>query len=88
MIERWTAGASQDYRWFRTRDPKVALRIDRLVDDIKHQPFSGLGKPEPLRGSLGGWWSRRITGEHRMVYRIAGRGSRQELQIAQCRYHY
>jgi toxin YoeB len=88
MIERWTAGAAKDYRWFRTQDPKIAQRIDRLLEDIKRQPFSGMGKPEPLRGPLSGWWSRRITGEHRLVYRIAGRGSGRELQIAQCRYHY
>jgi toxin YoeB len=88
MIERWTAAASEDYRWFRTRDPKIAQRIDRLIEDIKRQPLSGLGKPDPLRGPLGGWWSRRITGEHRLVYRVAGKGSRQEVQIAACRCHY
>lgn len=88
MIERWTAGAAQDYRWFRQSDPRVAQRIDRLLDDIKRRPFTGIGKPEPLRGILSGWWSRRITGEHRLVYRVVGSGSRRELQIAQCRYHY
>ena len=45
MIERWTAGAAEDYRWFRTRDPKIAQRIDRLLEDVQRQPFSGLGKP-------------------------------------------
>jgi len=88
MIERWTAGAAQDYRWFRKSDPKVAQRIDRLLDEIRRRPFTGIGKPERLRGSLTGWWSRRITGEHRLVYRVVGSGSRRELQIAQCRYHY
>ncbi len=88
MIERWTAGAAQDYRWFRDSDPRVALRIDRLLDEIKRRPFTGIGKPEPLRGSLTGWWSRRITGEHRLVYRVVGTGPRRELQVAQCRYHY
>ena len=88
MIERWTAGASEDYRWFRTRDPKVAQRIDRLIEDIKRRPFTGIGKPEPLRGDLAGWWSRRITAEHRLVYRVVGRGTARELHIAQCRYHY
>lgn len=88
MIERWTAGAAQDYRWFRQSDPRVAQRIDRLLDDIKRRPFTGIGKPEPLRGILSGWWSRRITGEHRLVYRVVGSASRRELQIAQCRYHY
>jgi toxin YoeB len=88
MTERWTAGAAQDYRWFLERDPKVAARIDRLLDDVKRRPFTGIGKPEPLRGTLAGWWSRRITAEHRLVYRVLGRGAARELQIAQCRYHY
>ena len=88
MIERWTAGAAQDYRWCRASDPKIALRIDRLLDAITRRPFTGMGKPEPLRGNLAGWWSRRITGEHRLVYRVVGTGPRRELQIAQCRYHY
>jgi toxin YoeB len=88
MIERWTAGAAQDYRWLRHREPKVAERIDRLIADIKRRPFAGIGKPEPLRGILSGWWSRRITGEHRLVYRVVGTGASRELQIAQCRYHY
>jgi len=88
VTERWTAGAAQDYRWFRQRDPKVAERIDRLIEDVKRRAFSGLGKPEPLRGVLAGWWSRRITTEHRLVYRVVGKGAAKELQIAQCRYHY
>jgi toxin YoeB len=88
MIERWTAGAAADYRWFRERDVGTTERIDRLIDEIKRRPFSGIGKPEPLRGTLGGWRSRRITGEHRLVYRVVGADARRELQIAQCRYHY
>jgi toxin YoeB len=88
MIERWTAGAAEDYRWFQKRDPKIAQPIDRLVEDVKRRPFAGIGRPEPLRGSLAGWWSRRITAEHRLVYRVVGKGAARELQIAQCRYHY
>jgi toxin YoeB len=88
MTERWTAGAAQDYRWFAQRKPEIAARIDRLLADIRRRPFGGMGKPEPLRGALAGWWSRRITGEHRLVYRVIGRGAARELQIAQCRYHY
>jgi toxin YoeB len=88
MTERWTAGAAQDYRWFRDRDPDTAKRIDRLIDDVRRRPFVGIGKPEPLRGALAGWWSRRITSEHRLVYRVVGKGTGRELQIAQCRYHY
>ena len=88
MIERWTAGAAQDYRWFVRREPETATRIDRLLADIRHHPFAGIGKPEPLRGALAGWWSRRITGEHRLIYRVVGKGAARQLQIAQCRYHY
>jgi toxin YoeB len=88
VTERWTAAAAQDYRWFRERDPKTAQRVDRLLEDIKRRPFSGIGKPEPLRGVLAGWWSRRITAEHRLVDRVVGKGAAAELQIAQCRYHY
>lgn len=88
MTERWTAGAAQDYRWFRQRDPKVAERIDRIIEDIERRAFSGVGKPEPLRGVLAEWWSRRIAAEHRLVYRVIGKGAAKELHIAQCRYHY
>jgi toxin YoeB len=80
-------GAAQDYRWFRARDPRMATRIDRLIEDIKRRPFAGIGKPEPLRGTLTGWWSRRIAGEHRLVYRVVGKSAARELHIARCRYH-
>jgi toxin YoeB len=88
MIERWTAGAAEDYRWFARRSPETVLRIDRLLADIRRHSFTGIGKPEPLRGTLAAWWSRRITGEHRLVYRVVGKGAARQLQIAQCRYHY
>lgn len=51
-------------------------------------PFRGFGKPEPLRDNWRGWWSRRITDEHRLIYRVVGSGESQQLEIAQCRYHY
>jgi toxin YoeB len=88
MTERWTAAAAQDYRWFARRDPEAVARIDRLLADIKRHPFTGIGKPEPLRGTLAGWRSRRISGEHRLVCRAAVKGASRELHIAQCRYHY
>ncbi len=68
-------------------DPKVVQRINDLIKDITRDPFKGLGKPEPLKHALSGWWSRRITGEHRIVYRVAGNAPSQVLEIAQCRYH-
>ncbi len=59
-------------------------RINKLIQEVKREPFSGIGKPEPLKHALAGFWSRRITDEHRMVYRIEG----DLLQLAQLRYHY
>ena len=81
-------GAWEDFAFWLEQDRKVAVRIVRLIADIRREPFAGLGKPEPLRHDLAGFWSRRITGEHRLVYRVIGSGDAQELQIAACRYHY
>ena len=69
-------------------DGKVLEAIKALIKDIKRHPFKGLGKPEPLKHALQGWWSRRITGEHRLVYRITDKGETQRLDIVQCKYHY
>jgi len=67
----------------------MATKINELLREIRRRPFVGIGKPEPLRGDLSGWWSRRISGEHRLVYRVAGkRGVGQRIEVAQCRYHY
>jgi toxin YoeB len=63
-------------------------RVVELIEACRRDPFRGIGKPEPLKGDLSGWWSRRIDREHRLVYRIAGTGEEQRLEIAQCRYHY
>ncbi len=65
------------------------VRLHELIADIRRNPFTGLGKPEPLKGDLSGWWSRRITGEHRLIHRVQGRkGIDQRIEIIQCRYHY
>ena len=69
-------------------DKKALKRINELIKQTERSPFEGLGKPEPLKGDLSGWWSRRISREHRMVYRIAGSGIQQSLEIAQLRFHY
>ncbi|MET9211874.1 MULTISPECIES: Txe/YoeB family addiction module toxin [unclassified Nocardia] len=69
--------------WIAT-DRKMAMRIMRLIDDIDRDPFSGLGKPQPLKGDKSGYWSRRINDEHRLVYAVAG----DSILIAQARYHY
>lgn len=83
----WAQIAADDYACWRN-DPQALARINGLINDIKRDPFRGLGKPEPLRHKMAGWWSRRITGEHRLVYRVSGKGDEQQLEIAQCRYHY
>ena len=74
----------EDYLYWQAQDAKILERINSLIKECLRTPFSGTGKPEPLRGDLRGWWSRRITLEHRLVYRVEG----ESLLIAQCRYHY
>ncbi|NCC49983.1 MAG: Txe/YoeB family addiction module toxin [Spartobacteria bacterium] len=74
----------EDVSYWVANDRKIAKRILLLIKDIKRDPFDGIGKPEPLRHDLSGYWSRRITDEHRLVYSIEGNS----LLIAQARYHY
>ncbi|HZL13067.1 MAG TPA: Txe/YoeB family addiction module toxin [Verrucomicrobiae bacterium] len=76
--------AWEDYLFWQQTDKRITRRIHELIKDATRNPFSGLGKPEPLRHALAGFWSRRITEEHRMVYRVAGNN----LLLAQLRYHY
>lgn len=80
--------AWHDYVAWATDDPKVLARINALIEECRRDPFRGTGKPEPLRQNLAGWWSRRITGEHRLVYRVSGSGDTQALEVLSCRYHY
>jgi toxin YoeB len=77
-----------DYLAWQAEDPKVLARINSLIGECLRDPFRGTGKPEPLRRNLSGWWSRRITGEHRLVYRVTGSGDAQALELLSCRYHY
>lgn len=88
MLIVWTELAWQDYLQWQQEDEKILVAINDLIKDIKRDPFRGLGKPEPLKHDLRGWWSRRITGEHRLVYRLQGKDDGQQVVIAQCRYHY
>ena len=76
--------AWKDYLYLQEHDPKLLLRLNALIKESMRLPHSGIGKPEPLRGSLSGWWSRRLNREHRLVYRVQD----DRLLIAQCRYHY
>lgn len=76
--------AWDDYQHWQSTDKAIVRRINRLINEIRRDPYAGIGKPEPLKYGLSGAWSRRITDEHRLVYRIA----EQDLQILQARYHY
>ena len=76
--------AWEDYLYWQANDPRLLARINALIRECSRTPFTGIGKPEPLRGALSGWWSRRITQEHRLVYRPSEKG----LLLAQFRHHY
>ncbi len=80
--------AFQHYLYWQANDPKIAERINELITSASRTPFSGLGKPEPLRDRLKGNCSRRITQEHRLVCRVSGSGESQMLEISSCRFHY
>jgi toxin YoeB len=75
----------EDYLYWQDQDKKTLRRINRLLRDISRGAFDGVGKPEPLRGNLAGWWSRCIDDANRLVYRVQGGG---DIEIAQCRDHY
>lgn len=78
-----------DYLYWAQTSPDTHQRLNELIEDIRRHPFTGIGKPELLKGDLSGWWSRRITKEHRLVYRVQGRKDEdQRVEIIQCRYHY
>jgi len=76
--------AWEDYLYWQKQDRRMVERINKLIRETQREPFGGLGKPEPLKHALAGYWSRRITDEHRMVYKIEGK----TLLLAQLRYHY
>ncbi|WP_431855098.1 Txe/YoeB family addiction module toxin [Azospirillum sp.] len=77
-----------DYLYWQEHDREALRRVNELIRATARDPFKGIGKPEPLRENLKGWWSRRITLEHRLVYRVVGAGDAQVMEIAACRYHY
>lgn len=84
----FSSSAWRDYVDWQAEDGAVVVRINALIGDALRNPFRGIGKPEPLKRNLSGWWSRRITGEHRLVYRVSGSDDAQALEILSCRYHY
>ncbi|MCC8466061.1 MULTISPECIES: Txe/YoeB family addiction module toxin [Photorhabdus] len=84
MKVTFSDNAWEDYLYWQQTDRAILKRINKLIKDIKRQPFTGIGKPEPLKHNFTGFWSRRITEEQRLVYSVEN----DELLIAQCRYHY
>ena len=76
--------AWEDYLYWQTTDKATLKRINELIRDIQRSPFAGIGKPEPLRHQFQGCWSRRISGEHRLLYEVDG----DKVFLVQCRYHY
>ncbi|MHA4895768.1 Txe/YoeB family addiction module toxin [Pedobacter sp. PWIIR3] len=85
----FTPEALEDFEYWIDNDEEAANKIRELLKEIKRTPFHGLGKPEALKHSLKGFWSRRITGEHRLVYQVSGtKGKDQQCAIVQCRFHY
>jgi toxin YoeB len=76
--------AWEEYIYWQETDPHILKRIHQLIKEIMRDPYRGIGKPEPLKHALQGYWSRRITGEHRIVYRVSG----DDVRIAQLRHHY
>lgn len=73
-----------EYQHWQQSDPRILRKLNALLKECSRTPYEGTGKPEALRDDFSGWWSRRITEEHRLVYRVEG----DSLTIAQCRYHY
>lgn len=82
----WTDIAWEDYLYWQNKDKKILKKINAVIKDIQRTPFTGIGKPEPLRFDLTGKWSRRIDDTHRLVYQINDSGT--DIIIFQCRYHY
>ena len=84
MILSWTAQAWEDYEYWQKTSKDKVKQIHKLIKVIKRTPFEGIGKPEPLKHDLAGYWSRRIDQEHRLVYGVTD----EAIIILQCRYHY
>jgi toxin YoeB len=80
----WSEKSWEDYLYWQQTDKQVLKKINTLIKDIQREPFSGIGKPEPLKHQFSGFWSRRITDEHRLVYEI----SENTIGIVACRFHY
>ncbi|OYQ48195.1 Txe/YoeB family addiction module toxin [Flavobacterium aurantiibacter] len=85
----FTPNGWRDFEHWIENDRAVLIRIKEILNSIKQTPFQGIGKPEPLKYNYKGYWSRRITNEHRLVYKVVGeRGADQKCIVVQCRFHY
>lgn len=80
----FSAHAWEDYLWWQRQDRKLMRRVNQLIQDIMRNGNEGIGKPEPLKHGFQGYWSRRISDEHRLVYKVVD----DEVRVASCRYHY
>lgn len=89
MNIEFTKYAWEDFCYWTETDMEIALKIKELIKAIQQNPFNGIGKPEPLKHGLKGYWSRRITAEHRIIYKVSGKkGVDQKCSVIQCRFHY
>lgn len=89
MNFEFTVNGWEDFEYWIDNDQDISEKVRALLKDISRNPFQGLGKPEPLKFDLKGYWSRRISGEHRLVYKIEGsKGKNQKCIILQCRFYY
>ena len=87
MVKKFTDNAWSDYLYWQAQDKKMLKRINNLLKDIDRKPYEGIGKPEPLKGNLSGWWSRRINDCDRIIYRIEG-DTTKSIVIAALKGHY
>lgn len=88
MRVHFTDNGWDDYLYWCSHDRQVHARLNELIENARQTPFRGLGKPEPLKGDLAGFRSRRITAEHRLIYAVEGKDAAQCIIVVQCRYHY
>jgi len=89
MHFEFTENGWEDFQYWIEIDTDIVIKIKELLNEIRKTPFKGTGKPEPLKYDLKGFWSRRISGEHRLVYKVEGKkGIDQKCIVLQCRFHY
>jgi len=84
MIISFVEQSFDDYNYWQENDKRVFKKLKKLIKDTIRNPFSGIGKPEPLKNNLSGYWSKRVTDEHRLVYKV----EKEQIIIISCRFHY